>query len=83
LLFEDTVYVYFQIELCNSFHTIGIDNTIQIIFVTAAEEYYENFRKQYYPALSNDININCLQKPITNEELMKIVDMTIATRNVK
>jgi CheY-like chemotaxis protein len=60
-----------------------LDNTIQIIFVTAAEEYYENFGKQYYPALSNDININCLQKPITNEELMKIVDMTIATRNVK
>jgi CheY-like chemotaxis protein len=60
-----------------------LDNTIQIIFVTAAEEYYENFRKQYYPALSNDININCLQKPITNEELMKIVDMTIAARNVK
>jgi|SRR6187200_3390669 two-component system catabolic regulation response regulator CreB/two-component system response regulator ChvI len=45
-----------------------LENTIQIIFVTAAEEYYENFRKQYYPALSNDININCLQKPITNEE---------------
>ncbi|MFL6411645.1 MAG: hypothetical protein ACJ71K_10460 [Nitrososphaeraceae archaeon] len=60
-----------------------LDKNIQIIFVTAAEEYYENFRKQYYPALSNDININCLQKPITNEELIKIVDMTIATRNVK
>ncbi|MFL6472755.1 MAG: response regulator, partial [Nitrososphaeraceae archaeon] len=29
-----------------------LENTIQIIFVTAAEEYYENFRKQYYPALS-------------------------------
>ena|SRR5689334_17737459 len=55
------------------------DKTGQIIFITAAEEYYENFRKEYYPALSNDINIKCLQKPIGNEELIQIVNMTIAT----
>jgi len=55
------------------------DKTVQIIFITAAEEYYENFRKEYYPALSNDINIKCLQKPIGNEELIQIVNMTIAT----
>ena len=60
-----------------------LDNNIQIIFITAAEEYYENFRKQYYPELSNDININCLQKPIANEELVQIVDMTIATKYTK
>ena len=57
-----------------------LDNNIQIIFITAAEEYYEKFRKQYYPDLSKDININCLQKPIANEELVQIVDMTIATK---
>jgi len=56
-----------------------LDKTVQIIFITAAEEYYENFRKEYYPALSNDINIKCLQKPIGNEELIQIVNMTIAT----
>jgi PleD family two-component response regulator len=44
--------------------TRELENTVQIIFITAGEEYYENFRKQYYPALSNDININCLQKPM-------------------
>jgi two-component system, OmpR family, response regulator ChvI len=60
-----------------------LDNNIQIIFITAAEEYYENFRKQYYPELSKDININCLQKPIANEELVQIVDMTIATKYSK
>jgi hypothetical protein len=43
-----------------------------------AAEAYENFRKQYYPKLSNDININCLQKPIGNEQLIKIVNMTMA-----
>src|SRR5919202_4082495 len=55
-----------------------LDKNIQIIFVTASEVYYENFRKRYYPEISNDVNINCLQKPITNEELIKIVNMTIA-----
>jgi two-component system catabolic regulation response regulator CreB/two-component system response regulator ChvI len=55
-----------------------LDKTVQIIFITAAEEYYENFRKEYYSALSNDINIKCLQKPIGNEELIQIVNMTIA-----
>jgi CheY-like chemotaxis protein len=57
-----------------------VDKAVQIIFITAAEGYYENFRKQYYPELSNDININCLQKPIGNEELIQIVNMTIATK---
>jgi CheY-like chemotaxis protein len=56
-----------------------LDKTVQIIFMTASEGYYENFRKEYYPALSNDININCLRKPIGNEELIQIVNMTIAT----
>jgi DNA-binding response OmpR family regulator len=56
------------------------DKKLQIIFITAAEGYYENFRKQYYPELSKDININCLQKPIGNEELIQIVNMTIATK---
>ena len=55
-----------------------LDKNIQIIFVTASEVYYENFRKRYYPEISNDVNINCLQKPITNEELIKMVNMTIA-----
>jgi CheY-like chemotaxis protein len=60
-----------------------LDKNTQIIFVTASEVYYENFRKQYYPEISNDVNINCLQKPITNEELIKIVNMTIATKCAK
>jgi hypothetical protein len=37
-----------------------------------------NFRKQYYPKLSSDININYLQKPIGNEQLIQIVNMTMA-----
>ena len=60
-----------------------LDKNIQIIFITASEVYYENFRKQYYPEISNDININCLQKPIGNQELIQIVNMTIATKYAK
>ena len=60
-----------------------LDKTVQIIFITAEEAYYENFRKQYYPKLSNDININCLQKPIRNEELIQIVNMTMATKDTE
>jgi CheY-like chemotaxis protein len=58
-----------------------VDRALQIIFITASEAYYENFRKQYYPRLSNDINVNCLQKPIGNQELVQIVNTTIATKD--
>ena len=60
-----------------------LDKAVQIIFITAGEAYYENFRKQYYPKLSNDVNINCLRKPIGNEELIQLVNVTIATRDTK
>jgi hypothetical protein len=55
-----------------------VDNAVQIIFITAGELYYESFIKQYYSKLSNDVNINCLQKPIGNEQLIQIVNMTMA-----
>jgi CheY-like chemotaxis protein len=57
-----------------------IDTDIPIIFITAGEVDYENYRRQYYPKLSNDVNINCLQKPIGNEELIRVVNMAIAAR---
>ena len=60
-----------------------LDKGIQIIFITAGEAYYENFRKQYYPKLSNDVNIKCLQKPIGNKQLIQIVNMTMATKDTE
>ena len=60
-----------------------VDREVQIIFITAGEAYYENSRKQYYSAISNDININCLRKPIRNEELIQIVDITLARKQEK
>ena len=60
-----------------------VDVYVQIIFITAGEAYYENFREQYYPEISNDININCLRKPVRNEELIQIVNMTLARKQEK
>jgi CheY-like chemotaxis protein len=60
-------------ELCKKI--IELDKTVHIIFVTAAEEYYEQFRGQHFPELGK---INYIQKPIGNEELVQIVNMIVA-----
>ena len=60
-----------------------VDREVQIIFITAGEAYYESFRKQYYPKISNDINISCLRKPIRNEELISMVNRTMARKEEK
>jgi two-component SAPR family response regulator len=61
-------------ELCSKVRET--DKTVQIVFITASEVFFENFRSQRYPELSN---IYYIQKPIENEELIKIVNVTIAT----
>jgi DNA-binding response OmpR family regulator len=60
-------------ELCKKIREI--DKTVHIIFITASEHYYEQFRRQHYPELGK---INYIQKPIGNEELVRIVDMIVA-----
>jgi CheY-like chemotaxis protein len=60
-------------ELCKKI--IELDGSVHIIFITASEEYYEQFRTQHYPELGN---INYIQKPISNDELVQIVDMIVA-----
>jgi two-component SAPR family response regulator len=62
-------------ELCKKI--IELDNTIQIIFITASEEYYNKLKKQSYPELSNIVSI---QKPIGNEDLVKVVNRVLATK---
>jgi DNA-binding response OmpR family regulator len=52
-----------------------VDKTIHIVFIIASEAYYEKFRKQHFPELAK---INYIQKPIGNEELVRLVDMIIA-----
>jgi CheY-like chemotaxis protein len=59
-------------ELCKKI--IELDKTVHIIFITASEEYYEQFRTQHFPEIGK---INYIQKPIGNEELVRIVNMII------
>jgi CheY-like chemotaxis protein len=63
-------------ELCKKI--IEIHKSIQIIFITALPEYYKNIRDQSYPELSNTMYI---QKPIGNQELIKIVNETLEIGN--
>jgi two-component SAPR family response regulator len=59
-------------ELCKKI--IELDRTVHILFITASEEYYEKFRSQHYPELGM---INYIQKPIGNDELVRLVNAII------
>ena len=61
-------------ELCKKI--IELDKTVHIIFITASEAYYKQFRNQHYPELRK---INCIQKPVGNEELIRVLDTLIST----
>ena len=58
-------------ELCKKIREI--DKRVKIIFITALEVYYEQLRRQSYPELANDTNLKYVKKPITNEELVRLV----------
>ena len=60
-------------ELCKKIREA--DKTVHIIFITASEEYYEQFRGQRFPELGK---INYIQKPVGNDELVRLVNMIIA-----
>jgi DNA-binding response OmpR family regulator len=55
-----------------------IDKNIKICFLTASEMYYEEYRKELFPALDN----NCyIQKPIENEVLIKRLNKILSANN--
>jgi CheY-like chemotaxis protein len=60
-------------EFCKKIREV--DKTAHIVFITAAEQYYEKFRTQHFPELGK---INYIQKPIGNDELVQIVDSIVA-----
>jgi CheY-like chemotaxis protein len=60
-------------ELCTKIREV--DKAVHIIFITASEQYYEQFRTQHYPELAK---INYIQKPIGNEELVRIVNTIVS-----
>jgi CheY-like chemotaxis protein len=70
-------------ELCKKIREV--DKSLYVIFITAAAEYYTELRSRYYTELNNNNNnidnTSFIQKPIGNEELISIVNMTIATKD--
>jgi DNA-binding response OmpR family regulator len=50
------------------------DNNANVCFLTASEQYYEEFRKKDYLALDRNLFI---RKPIENEELVKQIKKMI------
>ena len=50
------------------------DNNANVCFLTASEQYYEEFRKKEYCALDKNLFI---RKPIENEELVKQIKKMI------
>jgi DNA-binding response OmpR family regulator len=51
-----------------------VDRKAKICFLTASELYYENFRKEKFAALDNELFII---KPISNAELLKKIDFIL------
>ena len=54
-----------------------IDDKVKVCFLTASEMYYEEFRKELFPALGK----NCyIQKPIQNETLIKRLNEILSAK---
>jgi CheY-like chemotaxis protein len=62
-------------ELCKKIREQ--DKSVKIVFITASEAFYEDFRNKLYPDL---YNIHYIQKPIGNDELVERVNATIKTQ---
>jgi DNA-binding response OmpR family regulator len=60
------------VELCKKIREV--DKSIGIIFITSSGEFYKKVREERYPELINYNNIKYIQKPIANEELIKVVN---------
>ena len=57
-----------------------IDNNANICFLTASEQYYEEFREKEYYALDRNLFI---RKPIENEELVKEIKKIIKPQETR
>ena len=53
------------------------DKSIGVIFITASEQFYKKVREEMYPELNNYNSIRYIQKPIANEELIKVVNRVV------
>jgi DNA-binding NtrC family response regulator len=56
-----------------------IDKKVKLCFITASEKYYEQFRKEIYDKLLGESYF--IQKPIANEDLLKLVNTMIKDKD--
>jgi DNA-binding NtrC family response regulator len=56
-----------------------IDNKVKLCFITASEKYYEQFRKEICDPLLGESYF--IQKPIANEDLLKLVNTMIKDKD--
>ena len=63
-------------ELCEKIRQV--DKSVQVIFITASGHFYKKVREERYPELNNYNSIRYIQKPIANEELIKVVNTMIS-----
>jgi DNA-binding response OmpR family regulator len=62
-------------ELCKKIREV--DNTVRIIFITASGHHYDKIKKDSYPELNNIVSV---QKPIGNEDLVKVVRSVLTAK---
>jgi DNA-binding response OmpR family regulator len=66
-------------ELCKKVREA--DKSIGIIFITASGQFYKKIREERHPEVINSNSIKYIQKPIANEELIKILDTMMSARD--
>ena len=64
------------VELCKKMREA--DKSICIIFITDSQHFYKKVREERHPELINYNSIKYIQKPIANEELIKVVNTMIS-----
>jgi CheY-like chemotaxis protein len=83
--FYDLILLDIKMPILNGFQLckkiVDLDKAVRVLFITAADQqFYEDIREKSYPELNDNSNLKYIQKPIGNDELVKIVNMTIASK---
>ena len=66
-------------ELCKKI--VSLDKSVRVLFITASEQqFYEDIREKSYPKLNNISSVKYIQKPVGNNDLIRVVNMTITTK---
>jgi two-component system catabolic regulation response regulator CreB/two-component system response regulator ChvI len=80
--YYDLILLDIKMPVLNGFELskkiIELDKSIGIIFITDSQHFYKKVREERHPELINYNSIKYIQKPIANEELIKVVNTMIS-----